>query len=374
MKWTATHWEDVLAAADRLPAKGLLTAQNCLKAIFPPSLTSALRATRHPVVWEQLTCRGRLELLELALAVAVVGVDNHDLNRLRHADQYRGAAAELRALLSPARAGARLVRPPKVVGMTRCERIAEFPTGSRIAIEVKAPNQGEHDLDREAVEVAIFNEVVHQLDWLREPRPRGRVTLYFNSVESLSIGDRHGVDRERVRSLVADIAQHVNRVFQRDEFSQRIDVGLIGSIVISSDEQLAGLNFDASSESDAREAFRRIRRSVLNPAATQIKESGCPGVIILDLERDRAPIDARALVARWAASKNELGAVIMIERHTIDGKACNAAYVVPGPQFKQVVELLAGLDECSSGHLHYTPLSTQVDPCPATWLPSILVS
>lgn len=371
--WTSTSWEAAFAAADRLPSKLQAEALRCLRDVFPPSLTAMLQADGHPVVGEQLTNRGRLELLELGLAIAVVGLNKNELGRLRHPDQYRGAAAELRALLLPVRAGARLTRPPVAKGKKVCEYIAEFPTGLRVAVEAKRPNVGERDLDMQVVEQSVFMELMCQLDWLHEVLPSARATLILKMTDHRALGNRHGINEGLVRSVVAAAVERVRLAVHQGPPAQPVDLGALGSLVIQEDKQIGQLQFDATSRRTVKDGFIRIRRTILNKAAQQIRDSGLTGLILLDLEDDRAGVDGSDLLARWADTKDALGAIILIERHTIDGRACNGAHVVPGPRFDEIAEAIGrGLDYCAAGHVHYTPLSTPSDPCPASWLPAIL--
>lgn len=370
--WTSTSWETTFEAANRLPLRLKEISLKAIQTIFPPEITESLRAENHPVVSEQLWVRGRFELLELGLAVVSVGVDQNDLCRLRHPDQYQGAASELRAMLLPLRAGARLTRPPVVMGKKLCEYIAEFPSGLRVAVEAKQPNVGERELDRQAVELSVFMELMRQLDWLHRELPSARATLNFTPTDNSPLGGRHGVDAARVRSAVAAAVERVAAAHQGNVLvSQPIELGELGTLVVQPDDELGRLQFDANSPRSVREGFLRIRRSVLNKAAQQIADSGLPGLIILDLERDRAGLSGYDLLVQWARAKSALGAVILIERHMIDGRGCNGAHVVPGPRFDEIAEAISqGLEFCADGHLHYTSLSTLTSPCPARWLPT----
>jgi hypothetical protein len=263
--WVSTSWETTFAAADRVPPTAREVALKCLQAIFPRSLTPALQSNRHPVVGEQLWTRGRLELLELGLAVACVDIDEKEIGRLQHPDQYLGTSAELRALLLLVRAGARLTRPPIIKGKKTCERIAEFSTGLRLAVESKQPSIGERDLDKQTVEQSIFMELMRQLVGLNDLLPSARVTLKFSATRSYDLGNRHGVDEARVRSIVATATEHLRSTVRKDPPVQSVAFGSIGQLVVQKDEQLGRLHLDATSPRDARAGFLRIRRTVLNP-------------------------------------------------------------------------------------------------------------
>jgi hypothetical protein len=219
-------------------------------------------------------------------------------------------------------------------------------------------------------------ELMRKLDWLERVLPSARVTLKFAPTDNSALGNRQRINEDRVRAVVAAAARRVAVSVRSNSLTaEPIDLGPLGSLVIQHDEQLGQLQFDATSPQNIREGFLRIRRSILNKAVQQIKDSGLTGIILLDLEDDRVGSDGYELLAHWIKTKDVLGAIIMIERHTLAGRACNGVHVVPGPRFDEIAEAIShGLDCCPTGHVHYAPLSTLANPCLATWLPTYSVA
>jgi hypothetical protein len=135
--WTATLWERVITAADRLNPRVIQVAFAGLRHAFPPELQAQFEDQRHPVVAKQLTYPGRSRLLELGLAIVAVPASAEDIARLRDPNEFPGRAAELIAGLMFRRRRVNLIRPPKIRKKRRCEYIGVFPDGQCYAIEVK---------------------------------------------------------------------------------------------------------------------------------------------------------------------------------------------------------------------------------------------
>lgn len=369
--WTERCWEAPLAAADRLTPQLRGISCAALRSVFPPSLVDTLRAARHPIVAHQFTVAGRLGLLELGLAVASLPAADDDIHRLRDPGEFEGAAAELRGGLMLQIAGGRLQRPPHIPERQRCEYIAEFPGGHRLALEVKCPNQGDEERDVERVSSDFFMEFMHRFRWLSPALPPGRATIHLApSLLDLQLGDRTAVDSLRVRQVVEDAAERIMEAL-RTGFTPTISLGSIGTLEIRPDPLMNGVFLDARGpDVSARDLALRVRR-LLNKAVRQIYEAHLPGLIILDLQRDHLARNAIGFWAQWAQRKQSVAAVLVISRScsATDGRMYGEVDVLPGPRLSAVEKVLSDvLTVCADGHLHYNPLSTPSTPCPCTWL------
>lgn len=367
------QWHAVLACVDRLTRHGRAASSSALRAVFPPSLTPDLVAMGHPVVAEQRSYVGRLRLLELGLAISITGANDEELGRLRNAAEYEGVAAELRAALLFARARANLRRPVGIHGKKQCERIATFPTGERIAVEVKLPDAGERELSAFRAESSLISELLGRFAWLRTHVSEVRATFYLapgivQLVEGVGCADR------RVSSAIDEAVERVRSDIARGwQLATRTDLGAVGSLAIRSAPGTRGIQFDTFiPSSDDRKVSGRLTRNLLAKAGQQVAETGLPGVIVLDLARDSEAINAVGLLRRWAQRRPSVGAMLIVDRTVMggDGRMYGTVDVVPGPRFAEVSSVLASaLDTCSDGHLHYNPLCSPTSPCPMTWLP-----
>ena len=270
------------------------------------------------------------------------------------------------------RAGARLERPTPPVGGRRCERIATFSSRKRLAIEVKLPEISDRGHDLTRVESALMMDLVPALDWLRSFASGARATLHF-AEGVLALGDRHRVDAELTKLAVEGAVERVRAAVRDGNIFRTIELGPIGSLVIRSEPDVQGVQFDAfGPPGDPRRIKRRLARSLLNDAAQQVAASGVLGVIVLEVTRDYAALGALPLLADWVQTKASLAAVLVVD-HTVmsDGRLYGAVHVLPGPRVEDVAtELASTLELCASGHIHYNPLCTPARPCPMTWLPT----
>jgi hypothetical protein len=368
--WVASWWDGPLALADRLRPRGAETARAALRSIFPPSLVPWLRAERHPIVSHQFTIAGRLGLLELGLAIACVPADQEDVQRLRNPAEYEGVAAELRSALMFLRAGARLERPPQTRD-ERCEYIATFPSGERLAIEVKYPSQSERELDGARVSSELLMALMDRLHWLPLVVPAAWATFHF-APTILDLGDRAGTDPDRLRDAVDGAVKLVAAALRGGSPYGTVDLGRLGSFEVREDPRVLGVQFAAAGpELEPRKVGGRLRRNLLNKAARQVGETKLSGIVVLDIQRDALARNALRFLAGWARQRESLAALVVIDRSSVAGQGGlhGAVDILPGPMFDTGRNALARAFEiCGSGHLHYSPLSSFSDPCPFTWL------
>jgi hypothetical protein len=364
------YWEQPLAAVDRVTAHGVLLARGALREVFPQSLTHELVASAHPVVAEQFTYVGRLRLLELGLAIALAGAEDAEVDRLRKAAEFDGVAAELRASLMLVRAGARLERPIGAPGRMLCERLATFPGGERLSLEAKLPDESERDLHLVRVESTLIGELMQRFEWLQTHVSAARATFHFAPEISELLGSEGATDRRN--AAIEQAVERVRAAVSEGSPFTTIELGVLGTLAIRPEAALQNLQFDAfGPPMDARRTKRRLTRNLLSKAANQVSETGLPGVIILDLRRDYAAINAVGLLDRWAMQRPSLAAILVVDSTVMatDGRMYGNVDVVPGPRFSEVSTVLAGaFDSCSSGHVHYNPLCTPSSPCPLAWL------
>lgn len=369
--WVENWWEVPLGLADRLTALGAVTARDALRSTFPPSLIPTLRAERHPIVSHQFTIVGRLGLLELGLAIACVPAEPDDIQRLRDPAEYEGVAAELRAGLMLVRAGARVARPPHT-GRKRCEYVATFPNGERLAIEVKYPSESERELDAARVSYELLMALMERLHWLPLVVPGAWATFHF-APTILDLGDREGVDPERLREAVDGIVERVAGALAGGSWYGTVDLGRLGSFELREDERVVGVQFaGAGPEMEPRKLGGRLRRNLLNKAARQVGETKLPGIVVLDVQRDALARNALWFLAGWARRRESLAALVVIDRSSVAGHGGlhGAVDILPGPRFDAARDALSrALEVCGDGHLHYSPLSSFPSPCPFTWLP-----
>src|ERR1019366_1580133 len=86
---------------------------------------------------------GRLALLEQGHAAAVEQPSRRFIHRLRHPREHFGAVAELLVRQMIRRSGAHVRPAPKGAGRGLAEFIADWPSGVRAIVEVKAQLQGD---------------------------------------------------------------------------------------------------------------------------------------------------------------------------------------------------------------------------------------
>jgi hypothetical protein len=369
--WTTMDWEQALAWANRLSPKAGKTVLAILGQLFPPTLTNTLRVEHHPVVGKQWANVGRAYLLEVGAAVAVLRPDVHDIGRLRNPNEFEGAAAELCAGLMFKRAGAKLERPPSEYGRRRCEYIATFPDGYRLAVEVKLPDISDDEPDANRVEFELLMVLMERFAWLSNLAPSARATFHL-APDVIHLGNRHEVNMDELTLWVDDAVNRVRAAASASSVFGEFDLGRIGSLLVHDEPGLNSLCFDAIAFRDAKRRSRQIKRNLLNDGARQIGETGLPGVIVLDVQRDGMVRSTLGFLSSWALNKKSLAAVIVVERHVINGQLWGCVEVLPGPEFDAAMPALSTLfDGCDAGHLHYNPLSEAASPCPCTWLPQL---
>lgn len=370
-EWTRASWDRVLEAADRLDPDAATAALSVLRGIFPPEWTDSGEADAHPLAMEQHWHAGRLELLELGIAIAVLELEPDDLHRLRHHAEYQGVAAELRARLLLHRAGATLA-PPTAPGK-RCEWIAHWPNGVQLAVEVKLPHTSDFTRATYGVMGAVAHELAIQTSAVADRLPEVRATVHFGPGWR-QVAAAGAISTQLLRAHVAEVAACVIGAAGSMSPFGRHDMGALGALEITSAPGAPRLVIDGfGEETDPRRIARRLTRGgVLAKAAKQIENAGVPGVVVLDIQHDAFSRNAFIELRRWLERKPTVGAILMLDRTVMaDGKLYGTVDVVPGPSFEAVAPVLIGLDICTAGHLHYNPLCSPSDPCPMTWLPSL---
>lgn len=342
---------------------------HCLRVAFPAAWTLSDDVIDHPLPYTQLTWGGRLDLLEVANALATIGGDAGLIGRLRRRDHHEGAVAELLAGLFLVDCGATLATaPPSPATGARCEWIAQTSHGARFAIEVKRPERADHHKDVLRVETHLHLALMQALAPALDPRPDLYATVRF-ARSAWAIGNRLAIDDGRSEALCADAAARVAAALADGATPSAVDLGAIGSLVL---EAATGgprtLGADLT-QPDVRTLYLHARRS-LNDAYRQVQGRGIAGVIFLDLDGDGLVANALPRLARWADDKADLGAVVLVDRTAIERGFQTTMTVLPGPRIDGAWTLLAaGLSTCDRGHLHYSASCSLPAPCPFTWLP-----
>ncbi len=367
-EWTRISWERVLASADRLDPETATLALDALRAVFPAAWIDSGLAQAHPLAMEQHWYAGRLVLLELGLAIALLGLGDADLERLREPAEYRSTAAEMRARLLLRRAGATTEPPAARVGRKRCEWIARWPDGVELAIEVKLPDVSARTRVTYAIMGAVADELAEQIQVIACQLPGVRATLNFGPGWGEVIAEG-AVKMELLKPRVAEVVARLNEATRRSAPFGRHALGLLGTLELQLDPQAQRLVIHGHSTYPRRVAQRLTRGGVLAKAAKQIEDAGIPGVIVLDIEDDVFARNALPQLVRWLERRPQVAAILMLDRTVMpDGKLYGTADIVPGQSVERIAPVLAGLDVCASGHLHYNPLCVPSEPCPMTWL------
>lgn len=375
--WTrAADWEAVAAHADRIDAWLRPHLLRRLRGAFPVDWVKSDDMHRHPVTYAQITRPGRMYLLEFAYALAALGADGKTIKRLRHPKQYSGAASEFLVGLFLVACGATLTpAPPSPKTRKRCEWIATMSSGEQFAVEVKRVEQSEKHKDLLCAEIHLYMDLMVRVARLLEPRPELRATVRFapsvrEVVERRAAHEEPAVDRERAEALCVEAAALVERALDKDPLPTDISLGAIGDLSLryapdDPNRVLQGVFI----QPDRRALFRHARRE-LRKARQQVGGRGFPGIVFLDLDGDGLLVNARDELARWVDSKDELGALVLVDRTALEGRFHTLMTVLPGPRIDEVWPLLeGGLETCDLGHLHYDPVCTLPSPCPFTWLP-----
>lgn len=363
--WTQTHWDRLRAVVDRLTPQEFEAALAWLHDVFPPDLADSLWARNHPVASHQYSYVGRLSLLELGHALAIVPPDDYAVRRLRQPDEYEGVAAERRVALLLVRAGAQL-EPIGAVGGKRCEYVARLPDGQRLAVEVKLPSMGESERKLELATLHFKAELEKHMLWLQECVPGARVTFHF-SREIADLVDHGEVNSEQLRSCV-EAVERVRAAMYRNSPPGQIDLGRIGTLDISQGSPNRRVQFDAFEPlRSVRELSRRVTRNLLKDAMTQIGAARLPGVVVLDIYRDVVVGNATDALRNWASQQSSLAALLILDRTVVasDGRMYGSVNVLPGPERRSAMPLFRrAFDTCVAGHCHYNPLCTPSSPCP----------
>lgn len=355
VEWTRTGWDSVTGGIDRLSPVEISRALEALRTVFPPDVVSTLQGEGHPIVYQQHFLTNRMGLIEIGDVLAKVGSNDTDRKRLRNAAEYTSMIAELRAAGLLLRAGAHIERPVASVGTREWEYTAEFPSGTRLAIEVKLPRTGEKQNRHDVRTHRLLHSLTNQLP--TNDSPHGRAIVSLRS-EGLSLPDA------AFQHHAAFMAEAFAHQLGSSSVFGSFDVEPLGSIHIVPDENCAHLQIEVQHEACPSEATRLLRR-ILRKARRQLGAAPMPGVLIIDQELNPLVRNAAPLLGQWAASQPQLAAVLLFDRHFMGNRMYDGVEFFPGPQFHAAEPLLNGaLEFCSSSHVHYCALSSLVDPCP----------
>lgn len=367
--WTEMFTSDMAAAANRLQPKHLQIAKAGLCRMCPPDLAPYLEELRHPLAAKAFTRPGWMRLLELGLAIELLPATEAHIKRSRKSDQFGGFMAEVQALLM-VRRRAVLESPAHVVGQDRCEAIARFPDGQKLALEAKHLDLSDDARDTEPVLTNLFFEIQRAIPPLRCAVGGARATVYFSEAIK-DLGNRTGVDFERLRDRVRAAAEKLASQLHRGDPFGTFELEGLGSLSVRPEPGATGVTCDAYGPPiDQALQNRRVRR-VLNKALAQTSAVELDGLIILDIEHDASARNSLAFVSHWATRKDKLAAVLVVERYSLPGGSlCARADVLPGRAYEKYARnVMSLLEFCGDGHLHYSPLSRLAAPCPlTTWL------
>jgi hypothetical protein len=349
-------WQEVAVAADRLTPVQIEAALAKLGEWFAASWVKDC-TLRHPVAGKQLTYVGRLSLLELAHSAVVAGADESFSTRLRDAEQFLGADAELRTMLLLKLSGAELERAPQGIGPRLSEFVAKWRSGARTVVEVKAVRMSnEVELAERLTSQAVFALGAAAGDL---PGFTGRVEwnedALFGAPPSVAT-----LEKEVAESLASakSMAQSLS------EFS--VALGAIGTLWLKANSSILSLEvaYDGYAPT-AGGIFRRVRRRCNDALQQLATHPTLPGLIILDIDADGLARNGLSLLARWAAAKPQLGAVLVVAREYSARRSYGHVCVLPGPRLNELADVLVALESCEAGHLHFQPLCARESPCPA---------
>jgi len=310
-----------------------------------------------------------MRLLELGLAIAHVPATEEHIHRLRKPDQFNGFVVELHALLM-VRRRAVLEWLPHVDGRNRCEAVARFRDGQKLSVEAKHLEQSNDARNSEPAIVNVFCAIQQAMPELYCVVGGARATFHVSDAVK-DLGNRTGVDFERLRDRVSVGLENLALQLRCGDPFGTFELEGLGSLVVRSKPGSTGIEFDACGPPiDQSLQNRRVRR-VLKKALAQTAAAELDGLIILDIEHDALARNSLPFVSNWAAEKDKLAAILVVERHSVSGGSLWARVnVVPGRAFEKYAgNIMSLLEVCSDGHLHYSPLNRLAAPCPLTaWL------
>lgn len=243
------------------------------------------------------------------------------------------------------------------------ERASRFVEAKHLEVSERARNI-------EPVFCALVVDLPTHFQWLKDVVDRGaRATFRFSDAIS-DLGNRYAVDFQQVRQLAETASAQLQAALRdRDPFGT-FELDELGTVTIRPDKTATDVVFDAfAPRSNAGLDDRRVRR-IAKRAMQQLRESGLPGIIVLDLKLDGLARNTLPFLRKWAARQHGLIAVLAMERHSFGGGSCSGVDVLPGLAFDSGNDSwLDVLDLCEAGHFHYSPLNDLMSPCPlAAWM------
>ncbi|MCC7542750.1 MAG: hypothetical protein IT379_41425 [Deltaproteobacteria bacterium] len=341
-------------------------ALHALRRVFPASRVRAFEGEDlHPLELDYLVLGARLDLIELGLALAVLN-PRRATDRLRNRLEYRTMRAELQAGLMLSLMGAHVEHEPTGT-KTGPDWLASWAAG-QIGVEVKCLATG-----RKAQTLMLLDcyFAMAFIAGMNDARPTEAAWLTTRLdptlVGELVIAGRLP-NRERIEALAMDAAEQLKRALPTPTVAGTYSVGRAGTCEIALGPTGAPrfhINGDGLQRDETHE-FGRVYDEVQR-AANQLRAVDSPGLVVLDLGRDRLltnhyePLRVTLQDESWAT---ELAGVLFVDRSGSGSRSHTVLHLVPGKLFETLVETLgSGMIFCDRDHMHAPGLLGATEPC-----------
>jgi hypothetical protein len=357
-------WTETATFADRLTSAEFSAAMAELARVFTPDWMAAAPQW-HPVIRSEPWKTGRLALLDLGHAAAVVGVDDALLKRLQNAAEYLGAAAEIRAAFMLKRSGARLDREPLGKTSRLPEYRATWQSGAQAIVEVRAFKQSEIANAGERVALLVLQE----LHMLREVLSGTVVKIEW----AKAILDAKNPLTDAAVSQATRAAVEAARGTLSASSEARVDIDRIGKLFLQVAPQGPDTPYHLEPGGfapDDSTIYRRLRRQMKDKLDQISAHPTLPGVIIFDVEADGLAGNGFGLLERWVRTKPQLGVLIFVEREIVAQETRGLCLygnvrLIFGPRAAETDNLAKSFELCDAKHIHCQALCTPSSPCPA---------
>lgn len=314
----------------------------------------------HQVSWSQATWPGRFELLELGHAAATQLPKRQFIDRLRNADGYLGAAAELRARHMLRMSGAKVRAAKNGQGPGLAEFLCRWPSRAEAIVEVKSFHQGKA-LERANNIVVTTQQELAYLD-NEVSGFRGKLTwsndLFDAPLDDLAIlfTTRRAIERAK------ELASRTR--------SGHVVLEGIGILDMTRDTNAQTFRVEYGGYAPSKEStFKRLHVSLDKAMRQCATHPNLPAIVVLDVDAFGLARNALGLVEAWAAEQPQLGVIVIIEREHAPNASYGNVRLIGGRRAEEVADLCSAFEFCEEGHLHYQPLCSPGAPCESLfWL------
>jgi hypothetical protein len=247
------------------------------------------------------------------------------------------------------------VRPaPKGKGEGLAEFIAEWLSGAKAIIEVKALQQADAIKAVEQVVMAAQHLLIRL--GREVPGCRGRLewasTLLDAPPDEAAVIVAVQFAIARAKALVAAGQPCV------------IPIEGVATMHLVPHASCTELRLEYGGYAPTPEAtFERMRRAADKAIAQMATHIHLPGILVLDVDACGFARNALHLLQEWAWMQPQLAVIIVIERELASRAAYGNVCLVDGFRFSEVADVIAAFEYCERGHLHYQPICSLATPC-----------